>query len=146
MLGLASRPTLAATSTTSFSVTATVMDTCRIGPTSPTFGAYAAAITDPISAVSVQCILNTPYNVNLRAGQAVVLTPNIAGIAPRMLVDTESLASAHPGNRGRLSGVQQVVKSGSGSSQQLVGWGQNLAMRSDASGDYPDSVLITVVY
>jgi spore coat protein U-like protein len=144
MLGLASTPGLAATSTASFSVTATIADTCRIGSTATTFGAYPAAMADPASAVSVQCFRNTPYSVSLRAGQAVVTTPNIANIAPRAQVDTELQASAHPMNR--LPSSQQAVKSGSGSSQQLVVYGRNLAKQSDASGEYPDSVLITVAY
>jgi spore coat protein U-like protein len=146
MLGLAFRPALAATSTASFNVTATVVDTCSIGSTSATFGAYVAAMADPTSAVSVQCILKTPYNVSLRAGQAAAITTNLAGIAPRMTVDTELLASANPVNRGRLPSSQQAVKSGSGSSQQLVVNGRNLAVQSETSGDYPDSVLITVAY
>jgi spore coat protein U-like protein len=72
-----------------------------------------------------------------------VTTTNIVDIAPQMLVDTEF---AHPVNRGRLPSSQQAVKSGSGSLQQLVVYGRNLAMQANASGDYPDSTLITVVY
>jgi spore coat protein U-like protein len=86
--GLASRPALAATATTTFGVNATVQATCLVSATAMAFGTYTGAVATSTSAVSVTCTNTTPYNVGLSAGLATgatVTTRSMTGPAAALL-------------------------------------------------------------
>lgn len=66
--GTASKPAPAATSTASFTVSATVVSMCQASPPSAAaHGTFAASMTNAASAVAVTCTLPTPYSVVARA-------------------------------------------------------------------------------
>jgi spore coat protein U-like protein len=70
VLNLAEMRALAATSTASFSVTATVQSTCLVSAPAAAFGPHTAAtLTATTSHVSVSCTLPTSYSVDLRAAE-----------------------------------------------------------------------------
>jgi spore coat protein U-like protein len=64
-------PLQAATTTTTFSVTATVLTSCLVVATPLAFGSYDPAVVAPLDAtntVTVTCTIGTPYNIGLNAG------------------------------------------------------------------------------
>jgi len=66
--GTASKPAPAATSTASFTVSATVVSSCQASPPSAAaHGTFSASMTNAASAVAVTCTLPTPYSVVARA-------------------------------------------------------------------------------
>jgi spore coat protein U-like protein len=144
MLGLVSKPFFAATATASFNVSATVVDTCRIGFTRLTGGPAPITVADQVSAPSVHCVLNSPNNLSKRA--AINSPVDVAGSPSPVRIDTQSLPAVRPVDRGRLRGFGPAATSAIGSSQELVADEQALGEELDSSDDYPDSVLVTIVY
>src|ERR1035437_219368 len=74
--GLASRPALAATSTASFSVTATVQSSCQVSAPATASGTYTVTRANASTPVSITCTNPTPYNV----GHSTSLTPSVTEI------------------------------------------------------------------
>ena len=71
LLMLAAAPALAATKTSAFQVSATVLANCTIDSTNLAFGNYDPLATGPVnqtSTVNVRCTLATPYTVGLNTG------------------------------------------------------------------------------
>ena len=96
--GLASRPALAATSTASFSVTATVQSSCQVSAPATASGTYTVTRANASTPVSITCTNPTPYNV----GHSTSLTPSVTEITRKTSgSDTEagtgSGASQSPG-------------------------------------------------
>ena len=151
--GLASRPVLAATRTASFGVSVTVADNCLTVTKPPASGLYPASAANPASAVSVHCAVGTPYTVILRAAQAAGSTPS--GSTPsatgsNLLLPLNrkgaDVDAALPAHRGRILGAEMAAQSDSDSEQPLTVSGWPDALYADAAGDYPDSVVVTVLY
>lgn len=147
-IGLASKPILAATRSASFSVTATVADTCLAATQSPAPAPDFATAASPASAVSVHCVIGTPYTVNLRAAQSAGSTPSATGSnLNQPLNQRESgVEAAIPGNRGRLVGMKTLLQSNNGSEQPLTWSGLRDGLNANAAGDYPDSLVVTILY
>jgi hypothetical protein len=143
MFGLASKPFLAATSTAFFNVTATVVDTCRIGYARLAAEPSPITVADQGSAPSVHCLLNSPYNLSKRA--AIISAAAVADSPSPVSIDTQSSPAVHPVDRGRLRGFEPTATSAIGSSRELVA-GQTPGVERDGSEDYPESVLITIIY
>ena len=62
--------TLAATATTTFQVTATVLNSCKVTATDLSFCAYdpVAGALDGTSTITATCTAGTPYTIGLDAG------------------------------------------------------------------------------
>lgn len=124
-LGRVSRPSPAATPTTSFGVTATVQAGCLVSVTASAYWTYPAPLTNAVSAVSVTCTNATPYIVDLRAGLASGAT------APNRRM-TGGPFSALPDYR-PLSNFEGIVN-----------WSQTIGIA--AASAYSDTVTLTVTY
>jgi spore coat protein U-like protein len=148
-LGLASRPALAATATTTFSVTATVQSTCLVSATNMAFGTYTGAVATSTSAVSVTCTNTTPYNVGLSAGLATgatVTTRKMTGPAAAVLGYALFSDPARSVNWGQTIGTDTVTGTGNGTAQALNVYGQATAGQFVAPGAYSDTITATVTY
>ncbi len=147
-IGLASRPALAATSTASFSVTATVVSGCQASA-----GAYTAARVAP-SSVSVNCTSPTAYNVSLSAGRSVdsaattaaESTPKIAGSASELLGHGLQPDLTRANNWARTAGRSNMAGLGAGYFQQYAVQGQTAGAKNFAPSPYADLITITVTY
>lgn len=75
----------AATTTTTFQVTATVNSACTVSATNLTFGVYdpSAAAHDDTSTVTVTCTKATAYDIGLDAGLAAGATVTTRQMQPR---------------------------------------------------------------
>jgi spore coat protein U-like protein len=86
VLTLTARPLFAATSTASFSVTATVQATCQVStPAQASKANTAAWMANAASNVSVTCTSPTPYSVHFSQGLTVNAIRKTVGAASAML-------------------------------------------------------------
>lgn len=141
--GLASRPALAATSTASFGVTATVQSSCQATAPVSAFGNYATAGASP---VSVSCTHPTPYNVSLSADLTASAAMKMTGPAKALLGYGLLLNSAHTNERGRTAGMDTLAGSGNGSSRAQASYSQTAQARYVSSGAFADAITVTVTY
>jgi spore coat protein U-like protein len=148
-LGFAPLPAIAATSTTTFSVTATVQATCLVSATALAFGTYTGAVATSTSAVSVTCTNTTPYNLGLSAGLATgatVTTRSMVGPASALLGYGLFQNAGHTVNWGQTIGTDTVTGTGNGSAQAITVYGQAAASQYVAPGAYADTITATVTY
>jgi spore coat protein U-like protein len=149
VLGLATRPAVAATATTTFGVTATVQSTCLVSATALAFGTYTGALATSTSTVSVTCTNTTPYNVGLSAGLATgatVTTRQMTGPASALLNYAMFSNSTRTTNWGQTVGTDTVTGTGNGAAQALTVYGQVTAGQFVAPGAYTDTITATVTY
>jgi spore coat protein U-like protein len=149
VLGLASRPVLAATATTTFGVSATVQATCLVSATAMAFGTYTGAVATSTSTVSVTCTNTTPYNVGLSAGlatSATVTTRSMTGPAAALLSYSLFSDAARTVNWGQTIGTDTVTGTGNGAAQPITVYGQVAAAQYVAPGAYADTITATVTY
>jgi len=144
-------PAMAATSTSTFQVTATVAASCQISTTNLAFGAYTGAATTATSTISVTCTSTTLYNVGLNAGTATgatVTTRQMTGSANANALLNYALYrdSAHTLNWGNTVGTDTMSGSGSGAVQSLTVYGQIPASQIVAPGSYTDTITATITY
>jgi spore coat protein U-like protein len=147
--GLAIRPVIAATPTSSFGVTATVQSDCQVSVNAMAFGTYTATVVNATTAVSVTCTNTTPYNVGLSAGLApgaTVTTRKMTGPGSAML--SYALVSSLQGGAswGQTVGTDTMAGTGNGSAQSLTMYGQISAGQYVAPGAYTDTITVTVTY
>jgi spore coat protein U-like protein len=148
-LGLTSKPAVAATTTTTFGVSATVQSTCLVFATPIAFGTYTGAVATSTSAVFVTCTNTTPYNVGLSAGLATgatVTTRSMTGPASALLGYALFSDPARTANWGQTIGTDTVTGTGNGAAQALSVYGQATAGQFVAPGAYTDTITATVTY
>jgi spore coat protein U-like protein len=143
---------IAATTTTTFNVTANVVATCAVTATNLAFGNYDAASgtpTDATSTVNVTCTNNHGYTVDLNAG-----TGSGATVAVRRMTNgantldysmfTDAARSTVWGD-GTLSTSTQAG-TGNGAAQALTVYGRIPTGQFVTAGAYSDTVTATVTY
>ncbi len=148
-LGLLSGQAQAATASTTFSVTATMMANCTISATNLAFGSYTGALTNATSTISVTCTKSTTYNVGLDAGTstgATVTTRKMTGPAGATLAYALYQDSAHTINWGNTVSTDTVSGTGNGSAQTLTVYGEVPAGQSVTPGAYTDTITATITY
>lgn len=152
LAGMAPLAASAATATTTFAVTATVLNVCTVAATNLAFTSYdptSATANDGTSTISVTCTLNAPYTVSLSQG-----TNGTAVTARKMLRTgaTDLLAyslyrdSARTLNWGVTAGTDTASGTGSGLLQTLTVYGRMPAAAVVPAGAYADTVTVTVNY
>lgn len=139
----------AATTTTTFQVTATVGNSCSASATNQSFGNYdplALAPTDATSTVSVQCTLGTTYDIGLDAG-----TGSGATVSTRKMTkgaDTLSYSLYRDVARllvwGNTVSSDTVPGVGTGLSVPYVVYGRIPAGQNVNSGSYVDTISVTI--
>jgi spore coat protein U-like protein len=140
---------IAATATTTFSVTATVQATCLISANPLAFGTYTGVLINATTTLQVTCTNTTPYNVGLNAGTATgatVTTRKMTGPASATLNYALFQDSSRTINWGQTVGTDTVTGTGNGSAQTLTVYGQLSANQYPAPGSYSDTITATVTY
>lgn len=142
----------AATTTTTFQVTATVLARCTITATDLAFGDYDptnASPTDATSTITVRCNKNKAYDVGLDAGTfsgATVTTRRMSGPDPDGLNYELYQDATRAINWGNTVGTNTVSGTGSGSTQTLTVYGRIPNDQSVADGAYSDTITATITY
>lgn len=141
----------AASVTTSFQVSATVISTCTVSATDLVFGNYSPVATvdsDSASTVAVQCTNLTPYEIGLGAGGG-----SGATVAERrMTKDAQTLTYSLYQDLARNTvwgdsfgaGGNAVSAIGNGLSQSHTVYGRIPKGQNVNIGTYTDTVLVTV--
>ena len=151
---LAASPALAApqTVTTTFNVTATVLNNCAVSASDLAFGNYSASAGTPVTAtttLSVTCTASLGYTIALDGGTTTGV------VAARAMNDANSnqlnyglyTSGAYSTIWGDGTGATQTVAgTGSGSAQSVTVYGRIPAAQYVAAGSYADRVTVTVSY
>lgn len=139
----------AATASTTFNVTATVVDSCAVSASDLAFGTYdPASATDKTGAstVSVRCSLGTPYTVSLNNGTyASGSTRRMAAGASRLTyqVYKDVAATQVFGSVADALGVSGI---GTGVVIPSIIYGVIPKTQNVGSGSYTDQITVTVDY
>jgi len=148
-LSFSATSAVAAATTTTFGVSATVQATCLVGATPLAFGTYTGVVANSTSTVSVTCTNSTTYNVGLSAGLATgatVTTRQMTGPAAALLSYAMFSDAARTVNWGGTVGTDTVAGVGNGSAQAITVYGQTAAAQYVAPGAYADTITATVTY
>jgi spore coat protein U-like protein len=148
-------PALAVASTTSttFTVSATVVDVCAVSAGNLGFGTYnpiSGSALDGTSTITVTCTLGTPYHVRLNQGA------NGASVSTRKMLRTAGGAqtldyslyrdSGRSQNWGQTDNTDTVDQSGTGVSQGITVYGRIPASTNVPPASYSDTVTVTISY
>jgi spore coat protein U-like protein len=153
-LVLMTGPALAApqTVTTTFNVTASVLNNCAVSASDLAFGNYSASSATPLTAtttLSVTCTASLAYTIALDGGTTT------GQVASRAMKDTGSnqlgyglyTSGAYSTIWGDgTGGTQTVAGTGSGAAQSVTVYGRIPAAQYVAAGSYADRVTVTVSY
>ena len=140
---------IAATTTGTFSVTATVQAMCQISTNPLAFGTYTGTQIDATSTLSVTCTNTTPYNVGLNAGTATgatVTTRRMTGPGANLLNYALYSNAGRTTNWGNTVGTDTVAGTGNGTAQSLTVYGRLPAAQFNTPGAYSDTITATVTY
>jgi|SRR5262245_14205463 len=142
---------LAATATSSFSVTITLAATCTVAsPNTLDFGTQGvlSANVDQTTTFTVTCTNTTPYTVALDAG-----TGSGATVATRKMTSgaaTVNYTLYRDAGRtnvwGVTTGTDTVAGTGNGAAQTLTVYGRVPSQTTPAPGTYTDTINVTVTY
>lgn len=149
VMGLPQAPAYAATAAAPLAVSATVLATCVIVPTSLVFGTYAGVALSGTATVGVTCTSTTPYTVGLGAGNGLTPTATVttrhmtgAGVNLNYQLDQDAL---HAVNWGNTAGTDTPASANAtGLVVTLTVYGLIPAGQYVAPGAYTDSVTATV--
>jgi spore coat protein U-like protein len=145
----------AATTTTTFAVTATVQSTCTASATALAFGNYtpgSGALTNN-STISVKCSKNTAYTVALNAGSAggTLAQRLMASGANRLQYNlyTSSALTTIFGDGTGATATSAGTGAGVATANTLTVYGQlpdSAANQAAVPGSYSDTITVTVTY
>lgn len=155
VLGLfaAASPTWAATTTTNFSVSGTVVPTCSVSATPLNFG---AAIPNPInsnvdatSTITATCSTGAPYTITLGVGTGAGATYPARRMTsgPNTLVYSlysDASRTVVWGNGG--GGSAAVNGAGSGVAQPITVFGRIPSGQTVTTGSYSDTIVVTLTF
>ncbi len=143
---------IAATATTTFQVTATVISVCTVSATDLAFGNYDASAgvpNDNTSTVSVTCSNGSPYTVALDAGTGTGATVAVR----RMSNGGNTLNYSMYTTAGRTTvwgdgtgGTSTQPGTGNGAGQNFTVYGRIPTGQFVTAGNYADTVTATVTY
>jgi spore coat protein U-like protein len=142
---------LAATTTSTFTVSVTLAATCTINSASTlNFGnqGILSANVDQTSTIQVTCTNTTPYNIGLDAG-----TGSGATVATRKLTSGGATVNytlySDTGRTtvwGNTVGTDTVAATGNGTGQNYTVYGRIPTQTTPAPGTYSDTITVTVTY
>lgn len=145
-------PGFSATATTTFPITATVLNVCTVSALPLAFGNYdptSATATDGTSTISVLCTLSQAYTVRLSQGV------NGTAVSARKLIRTSGTDllgyalyrdSSRTLNWGITDATDTLAATGTGLAQTHTVYGRVPAGAAVAAGAYTDTVTVTVNY
>jgi spore coat protein U domain-containing protein, fimbrial subunit CupE1/2/3/6 len=142
---------LAATTTSTFTVSITLAATCTINSASAlNFGnqGILSANVDQTSTIQVTCTNTTPYNIGLDAG-----TGSGATVATRKMTSGGATVdytlysdSGRATVWGNTVGTDTLAGTGNGTGQNFTVYGRVPSQTTPAPGTYTDTVTVTVTY
>jgi spore coat protein U-like protein len=141
----------AATTTSTFTVQATIIASCTINSASTlnfgSIGVLTAAVNQT-STLQVQCTNTTPYNIGLDVGTGTGATVAVRKMTSGANAVNYSLYSdsGRATVWGNTVGTDTVAATGSGASQSYTVYGRVTAQTTPAPGTYNDTVTVTVTY
>lgn len=151
LIYLSQNVAVAATSTTTFNVTATVAAACSVSANDLAFGAFVPTgpNVDATTTFSVTCTNNTPYDIGLNEG----LAPG-ATVTTRQMLDGGNTLNyglfqdaAYLTNWGDTVGVDTVALIGNGAAQVTTLYGRIPGAQATVpAGSYSDTITVTVTY
>ncbi len=149
-------PALAASSSDTLAVSATVAATCTVAGNTLAFGIYSGQLIDASTTIAVTCTNTTTYSVALSSGAHAgsgggegranrrMAGPGAARLAYALFNNsgrtTEWTSDAGEGGQGLVSGT------GNGAAQLLTIYGRLTAAQYVTPGSYSDTVTATVTY
>jgi len=152
LLALCGNPAVAATTTTTFQVSATVAGSCSVSATHLSFGTYTPGNTlptDAASTISVNCTLLTPYHVRLDKGlngSSVTGRKMVRAGGPETLGYGLYRDEARNLNWGETDGTDTVDGVGTGANVSHTVYGRIPAEQSVPPDSYSDTITVTVSY
>ncbi|HSV71550.1 MAG TPA: spore coat U domain-containing protein [Methylibium sp.] len=148
-LALAAASVQAGSASSTFDVTATVLDTCAISAANLAFGTYAGAVLDSTTTITVACTNLTVYTVEIDAGAGSGATTSVrrmTGPSSALLNYALYQDAARLLVWGTVGALQSVAGIGNGASQSLTVYGRVPSGQSPEAGAYTDTVTVTVNY
>lgn len=154
VLALWGTASLAATTTTTFGVSATIVDSCSVSATALGFGnvdpvSLAGTAVDATTTVDVTCANGTAYDVGLDAGTAsgaTVTTRQMTSGANTLNYALYS-DSGRTTNWGNTVATDTVTGTGDGTAQSLTVYGRIPSGQGTVpTGAYSDTITVTVTY
>ena len=145
------QPAQAATATSQFQVTLTLQAECKLTSASEmafgTSGVIQSALT-ATSTINVQCTNTTPYNIGLGAGVGAGATVAVRKMTAGAATITYELFrdAARTQVWGDTVSTNTVAGTGNGAVQPYTVYGRVPAQTTPASGNYADTIQITVTY
>ncbi|MFC7050144.1 Csu type fimbrial protein [Emcibacter nanhaiensis] len=143
----------AATSTTTFNVTATVLAECIVSASDLAFPDYSVTTglaVEATTSITVKCSSSTAYEVFLNAGTGSGATTAIRKMTGGGGSDTLSYSlyqdAAHNMVWGETSGTDVVSGTGDGLDQAITVYGQIAANQPAVVGSYSDTITVTVSF
>lgn len=142
----------AASTATTFNVTATVIDVCAVSAANLGFGTFnpiGGSALDGTSTITVTCTLGTAYDVQLDQGA------NGSAVSDRKMLrvsGTETLPyslyrnAGRTQNWGQTNSTDTLSSTGTGLSQGHTVYGRVPASGNVPTGSYSDTVNVTVSY
>ncbi|WP_367375392.1 spore coat U domain-containing protein [Pseudomonas lini] len=147
-LSLLPTPAISATTTATFTVSASIVAGCGITASPLAFGAYTGVQADAESSLSVNCTNTTAYSVGLGAGTsggtatARQMSGTPAGILFYALYSDVTRAI----NWGDTGGTGLITGTGSGAVQVIPVYGRVVAGQLSPPGTYADTMTATVTF
>lgn len=142
----------AATATTTFLVTATILSACLVTALPLAFGTYdptSATPLDQTTTITSTCTLGTTYTLGLNAGTGVggttttrVMTGTPAGLLNYQLFQNAGRTT----NWGNNPGTDTVAGTGTGLPQLSTVYGRIPATQNQPAGSYLDTITVTLTY
>lgn len=144
----------AATQSTTFTVSATVVSSCAISASNLGFGNYdplAVSATTGTTSVNVQCSLLAPFNILLNSGvqgggTVTTRKMKIAGVGTDTLNYELTRDVGHALNWGETIGTDTLSGLGTGLSVASTIYGRIAAGQNKPIGSYSDTITVTVNY
>jgi len=139
----------AATASSSFNVTATVVATCAVAATNVAFGSYSTSQLDGTGSISLTCTSATPYSVSLDAGTgsgATVAARKMSGPSSQTLTYSLYQDAARSTLWGNTVGLDAAAGTGNGTAQSITVYGRVPAAQYPGAGAYSDTITVTVTY
>lgn len=149
---LCANSVFAATATTTFKVTATVANSCKVTAANLSFGAYdpLAAAIDGTSIITATCTAQTPYTIGLDAGL------NTGGTTTRRMIGDDTATtllsyelysdSGHKTVWGAPGGATVAHSALTGGALNYTVYGQIPAAQYVPAASYADTINVTVTY
>jgi spore coat protein U-like protein len=140
---------LAASTTTTFNVTATVQTSCAVSAADLAFGNYdAASATDTTatSTVTVTCSLLTPYTISMDGGQYASGSTRRLGTGANRLTYEVYRDPTMTNVFGTVAATLGVTGVGTGFSAPTIIYGKIPKNQAVVPGSYSDQITVTVDY